>query len=141
MKELNKKMLKNFRDNIAVSRLEEEFIMKRALKKQIITLSMFGILIISGGFLTVNAATGGELTEKVKDTIKIVFVNSEGKEEQAKGTTYKNSEEHTIEKYQYDRDGVEGTVEIDKTILEQENLSLKGEQKEDEFKMTIKESK
>lgn len=137
MKELNKRMLKNFRDNIAVSRLEEEFIMKRALKKQIITLSMFGILIISGGFLTVNAATGGELAEKVKDTIKVVFVNSEGKEEQAKGTTYKDSEGHTIEKYQYQKDETETIVEIDKNNLEQENLSAKGEQKEDEFKLTI----
>lgn len=69
MKELNEKILKNFRDNIAISNLKEEFIMKRAMKKQVITLSIIGIVFLSGGFLTVNASTGGELINNIKEVL------------------------------------------------------------------------
>lgn len=70
MSKLNEKILKNFKDNIAISNLKEECIMKKHAKKQILLASMMFILLFSGGLITVNAATGGNIV----DTIKVVFV-------------------------------------------------------------------
>lgn len=69
MKDLNEKILKSFRDNIAISNLKEEVSMKKTIKKQVIALSMVGIVFLSGGFLTVNAATGGELINNIKKAL------------------------------------------------------------------------
>ena len=69
MKNLDEKILKNFKNSIAMSNFEEELSMKKVFKKQIITLSILSIIIFSGGFLTVNAATNGEMVEDIKATI------------------------------------------------------------------------
>ena len=69
MKNLDEKILKNFKNSIAMSHFEEELSMKKVFKKQIITLSILAVVIFSGGFLTVNAATNGEMVEDIKATI------------------------------------------------------------------------
>ena len=40
------------------------------------------------------------------------------------GTTYTDSNGHTIEKYEINKDGAETKLEIDKTILDSENLNF-----------------
>ncbi len=69
MKDLEEKILRNFKDSIAMSNLEEEFSMKKVFKKQIITLSILVVVLFSGGLLTVNAATDGKVVEDIKETI------------------------------------------------------------------------
>lgn len=137
MKELNEKILKNFRDNIAISNLKEEFIMKKAIKKQIITLSMIGIVFLSGGFLTVNAATNGELVNKVQDTIKVMFVKDDAKEEQVKGTTYTDSNNHTVEKFEINDNGAEYTLEVDRTTVDESNIVVNETIKDNEASIVI----
>lgn len=69
MKDLEEKILKNFKTSVAISNLEEEVLMKKIFKKQIITLSILVVVLFSGGLLTVNAATDGKVVEDIKETI------------------------------------------------------------------------
>ena len=127
MDELNQKILRNFRENIAISNLEEELKVKKGMKKQVLMLSIMGFVCLFGGFLTVDAATGGEITEKVKDTIKVVLIREDGKEEVLKGISKTSENGHTIETYYVEgEEGAEYRLDVDKTELEEENLGIDG---------------
>ena len=84
MSELSERVLKKFKDNVTISNLKEECIMKRKTKKQVLLGTMLCTLMLSGSFITVNAATSGQLVEDIKDTIKVVFVK-DGNEEEIDG--------------------------------------------------------
>ena len=72
--ELNEKVIKNVRNRIAVSNLESEEKMKISKRKQILSIAAICMILLTGSFVTVNAATDGKLVENVKDTIKTVKV-------------------------------------------------------------------
>lgn len=88
--ELSNRISKNVREKIAVSNLEKEFNMKIKMKKQIITFSLLGVLLLSSSFFTVNAATNGELVNNVKETMKVWFEKEDGTKEKVKETTGKD---------------------------------------------------
>ena len=94
-KELNSRILKNVRNKIVISNLEREENMKLNIRKQIITLGIVLLLVLSGGFITTNAATNGKLVEGIKDNIKVRFIK-EGKEELLNGKMKINSDENSI---------------------------------------------
>ena len=71
--ELNNKILKNVRNKIVVSNLEKEYAMKISKRKQIISLCATTIILLSGSFLTVNAATEGKLVEDIKERYKEII--------------------------------------------------------------------
>ena len=71
--ELNNKILKNVRNKIVVSNLEKEYAMKISKRKQIISLCATTIILLSGSFLTVNAATEGKLVEDIKEKYKEII--------------------------------------------------------------------
>ena len=73
--ELNNKILKNVRNKIVVSNLEKEYAMKISKRKQIISLCATTIILLSGSFLTVNAATEGKLVEDIKEKYKKIITN------------------------------------------------------------------
>lgn len=77
MRNLDEKILKNFKESIAMSNFEEEFFMKKVLKKQIATISVLAVVLFSGGFLTVNAATDGKIVEDIKTTIYNMLKDNE----------------------------------------------------------------
>lgn len=97
--EVNKKIIENVKNRVVISNLESEENMKINKRKQVLSLVAVMVIMLTGSFITVNAATNGELAEKVKDTIQVIFVDKDGKQEQVKGTTYTDSNNHTIEKY------------------------------------------
>lgn len=70
-REMNQKILKNVRAKIVVSNLESEENMKLSKRKQAISICTAILLVLSGGFLTVNATTDGKLVEDIKDKIVI----------------------------------------------------------------------
>ena len=74
--ELNNKILKNVRNKIVVSNLEKEEAMKISKRKQAISLCATVIILLSGSFLTVNAATDGKIAEGIKEelTIRLRFL-------------------------------------------------------------------
>ena len=71
--ELNNKILKNVRNRIVVSNLEKEETMKIENRKKVISLCATVILLLSGSFLTVNAATDGKLAEDIKEKYKEII--------------------------------------------------------------------
>lgn len=133
--ELNKKVMEKVRNKIVISNLESEENMKLSKRKQVLSLVAVIVIMLTGSFVTVNAATNGELAEKVKDTIKNVFVEINGKE--VKGVTTKDSNGHTIETYEFKDNGAEHKIEVDRTNLDGTNMAVKGEAKDGEVKMTI----
>lgn len=135
--ELNKRIIENVRNRVVISNLESEENMKLNKRKQILSLTAIVTIMITGSFFTVNAATNGELADKVKDTVKVIFVKDDGKEEPVEGTTYTNSDNHTIEKFEMNENGIEHTLEIDKTILDEENLVIKDTIKDNEISLVI----
>lgn len=144
MDNLNQKILRNFQENIAISNLEEEWKVKKRMKKQAILLSVMGFVCLFGGFLTVDAATGGEMTEKVKDTIRVVLIREDGKEEVLKGNSQTKENGQKVEVYHLQQDdGSEFQLEVDKTLVDQENLGIQGSYnaKENTATVIIEENK
>ena len=134
---LNKKIIEQVKNRIVISNLESEENMKINKKKQILSIAAVAVIMLTGGFFTVNAATNGELAENIKDTIKVVFVNDDGTENEVEGTTYKDSNNHTIETYETNDNGKTHTLEVDKTNLDDENMTINGTIKDDEASITI----
>lgn len=123
-KNLKEKIIKNVRNRVVVSNLESEESMKLSKKKQILSLTAVMLVMLTGSFITVNAATDGEVVNKVKDTIKVILVKEDGKKEQVKGTSYIDSNNHAIEKYEINEKGMEHILEVDKTNLNENNLVI-----------------
>lgn len=71
--ELNNKIIGNVRNKIVISNLEKEKNMKISKRKQIVSIFSAVVLLVSGSFVTVNAATDGKLAENVKNFITITI--------------------------------------------------------------------
>lgn len=139
--ELNKRIIEKVRNKIVISNLESEENMKLNKRKQVLSLLGVMTIMLVGSFITVNAATNGELVDKAKDTIKVVFIKEDGKEEEIKGNTYKDSNNHTMEKFEYENNGATYTLEVDKDNLDGSNISIEENIKDDEANITIKNNK
>lgn len=79
--ELNKKIFENVRNRIVVSNLESEENMKLNKRKQVLSVAAVMVIMLTGSFFTVNAATDGELSNKIKETIRVVLVKEDRSEE------------------------------------------------------------
>jgi len=65
--ELKKYILKNVKSKIVISNLESEESMKINMKKQVFAVLAVIMLVLVGGFFSVNAATDGKLIENIKE--------------------------------------------------------------------------
>ncbi len=144
-RDLNSAVLKRVRNKIVVSNLESEEKMKINKKKQILSLAAVIILFLSGGFITVNAATDGQLVNNIKDKIiKVVFVDDNGTEKELEGKISTDSKGTVWEIYEYNNQGSMFESMINKTYLENENMSIVEKIKsnlkdgEESIEMTIK---
>lgn len=136
-RELSNKILKNVRNKIVVSNLEREENMRISKRKQAISVFTAMIIVLSGGFLTVNAATDGKLVEDIKQKYEEMIVVKIDKDNY-KVTSEKseNGEEYITYTVQVD-DYEEYQYEINKNVLE-EKLQTVIEQGEDgNMKMTF----
>lgn len=134
---LNNKIIENVRNRVVVSNLESEESMKISKRKQVLSVVAVMVVMLTGSFITVNAATDGELAQKVKDTIQVIFTDKDGKQEEIKGTTYTDSNNHTIEKYETDKNGTQHTLEIDKDNVDNSKITIKGEMDDEVTSITI----
>ncbi len=139
--ELDKRIIENVRNRVVISNLESEEKMKFSKRKKILSLAVVMIVMLTGSFVTVNATTNGELAEKVKDTIQVIFTDKDGKQEEVKGNTYTDANNHIIEKYQIEKNGAEYTLEVDKNNLDGSNLILKENINDGEASITIENKK
>lgn len=71
--DLNNKIMRNVRTKIVVSNLEKEETMEKTRRKHIISLCATTIILLSGSFLSVNAATDGKLVEDIKEKYKEII--------------------------------------------------------------------
>ena len=140
-KEWNDRILKNVRSKIVVSNLEKEEKMKLNQRKHAISLCAIVVVLLSGSFLTVNAATDGKLAEKLQEYTGILTFNDVDNT-----YTIKNIEEGVDPTegniITYTLVSEEDSAQIDGVIyadnLEEENLEFKQEIiEDDELKMTI----
>lgn len=134
-KDLNSAVLKRVRNKIVVSSLESEEKMKINKKKQILSLAAVITLFLSGGFITVNAATDGQLANNIKDKIiKVVFVDNNGLEKELEGKISTDSTGNVWETYEYNNQGSVFQSIINKTYLEKQNMSI-----EEKIKSSVKD--
>ena len=75
------------------------------------------IIMLGGSAITVNAATGGKLAEKVTETIRVIFKDKDGKEIEIDGAVKSESNNGTVEKYEYEDDGVKYDIEVNTDTL------------------------
>lgn len=135
--ELSKKIIENVRNRVVISNLESEENMKLNKRKQVLSLITVMLVLLTGSFITVNATSNGEVVDQIKDKIKVIFVKDDGKEEQLKGSVYTDSNNHKIEKFEVENNGMEFTTELDKTILDDANLTVHETIKNDEAYLVI----
>ena len=62
--------------------------------------------------------------DSVTNTIKVIFVKNDGTENEVKGTTYSDSNNHTIEKYELEENNTKHIVEVDKNNLDKDNIII-----------------
>ncbi len=125
--ELNKKIVEDVKRRIVVSNLESEENMKMSKRKQIISIAAVVLVMITGSFFTVNAATDGELVKKIKDRINITIVNEDGTEETLEDANiYVTDNNEYVVEYSVDEDTatqsqIEESFEIDTDTLEEKD--------------------
>ena len=115
---LNKRIIENVRNRVVISNIESEVNMKLSKRKQILSVVAACMIMIGGSFITVNAATDGQLVEKVTETIQVVFRDKNGNKTEIDGAAYVEKNNETVEQYQYENDGVEYNIEVNKDNLD-----------------------
>ena len=73
--------------NIAMSNMKEELEMKKVSTKKGLIISLLTVIVLSGSFVTVNAATNGSLTNAVAQTIS-GWTRTETKTDEGNFVTY-----------------------------------------------------
>ena len=114
---LNKRIIENVRNRVVISNIESEVNMKLSKRKQILSVVTVCMIMLGGSFITVNAATDGQLVEKVTETIQVVFRDKNGNETEIDGAAYVNHNNENVEQYQYEKDGIEYNIEVNKDTL------------------------
>ncbi len=126
-RKIEEKILKNVRAKIVVSNLEREESMKLNKRKQVISVCTAILLVLSGGFLTVNATTDGKLVEDIKD---IIVVNLNKDNCKVTKNYDENGEEHVTYTVKM-TDGVQMKVDVNKNALKEENIQADIEEGEE----------
>lgn len=132
-RELSNKILKNVRNKIVVSNLEREENMKISKRKQAISVFTAIIIVLSGGLLTVNAATDGKLVEDIKQKCEeMIVVKLDNDNYKITSEKDENGEEYITYTVQVD-ENEEHQYEINKDVLEKQNMQTIIEEGEDGY--------
>ena len=123
--ELKKYILKNVKSKIVISNLESEESMKLAVI----------MLVLVGGFFSVNAATDGKLIENIKEVIKVTMIKDDGVVVQLDGKEYTDSNGDNWVHYENENT----QIDVNKKEIDVNNLSLETQITEYEVSTEIKE--
>lgn len=129
--ELNKKVLKNVRNKIVVSNLESEEKMKINAKKQILSICAITLIMASGGFFTVNAATNGKLVQDIKEFVTVTIIKQDGTTEKVEGKTRTDEQGNTWLEYEKKGEDWEFIMNVDRIELEKNDLGIDAKITED----------
>lgn len=107
--ELERKIMNNVRNKIVVSNLEKEADMRISKRRAIISVTALILIFMSGSFLTVNAATDGQLAKDVKDLINVTFNQADYKQIETEEYTTQDGSKRKVYRFQ----STDGTTEVD----------------------------
>ncbi len=133
--ELKKYILKNVKSKIVISNLESEESMKINMKKQVFAVLAVIMLVLVGGFFSVNAATDGKLIENIKEVIKVTMIKDDGVVVQLDGKEYTDSNGDNWVHYENENT----QIDVNKKEIDVNNLSLETQITEYEVSTEIKE--
>lgn len=133
--ELKKYILKNVKSKIVISNLESEESMKINMKKQIFSVLAVIMLVLVGGFFSVNAATDGKLIENIKGVIKVTMIKDDGVAVQLDGKEYTDSNGDNWVHYENENT----QIDVNKKEIDVNDLTLETQITQYEVSTEIKE--
>ena len=107
--DLERRIINNVRNKIVVSNLETEADMKISRRKTITSVIAILLVFMSGSFLTVNAATDGQLAKDVKNIINCTFDTAKYKQTEGKEGVDDKGNKY----YQYKLESLDGEEEVE----------------------------
>lgn len=133
--ELKKYILKNVKSKIVISNLESEESMKINMKKQVFAILAVIMLVLVGGFFSVNAATDGKLIENIKEVIKVTMIKDDGVVVQLDGKEYTDSNGDNWVHYENENT----PIDVNKKEINVNDLTLETQITQYEVSTEIKE--
>lgn len=133
--ELKKYILKNVKSKIVISNLESEESMKINMKKQVFAILAVIMLVLVGGFFSVNAATDGKLIENIKEVIKVTMIKDDGVVVQLDGKEYTDSNGDNWVHYENENT----QIDVNKKEINVNDLTLETQITQYEVSTEIKE--
>ena len=109
--------------------------MKINMKKQVFAVLAVIMLVLVGGFFSVNAATDGKLIENIKEVIKVTMIKDDGVVVQLDGKEYTDSNGDNWVHYENENT----QIDVNKKEIDVNNLSLETQITEYEVSTEIKE--
>lgn len=97
--------------------------MQRKTRKQVLFGTILCTLMLSGSFITVNAATNGQLVEDIKDTIKVVFVK-DGSEQEIDGKIHTDENGEYWITFEKSLNDAQMQVDLKPDKLDKENIKV-----------------
>lgn len=132
---LKKYILKNVKSKIVISNLESEESMKINMKKQVFAILAVIMLVLVGGFFSVNAATDGKLIENIKEVIKVTMIKDDGVVVQLDGKEYTDSNGDNWVHYENENT----QIDVNKKEIDVNDLTLETQITQYEVSTEIKE--
>lgn len=132
---LKKYILKNVKSKIVISNLESEESMKINMKKQVFAILAVIMLVLVGGFFSVNAATDGKLIENIKEVIKVTMIKDDGVVVQLDGKEYTDSNGDNWVHYENENT----QIDVNKKEINVNDLTLETQITQYEVSTEIKE--
>jgi len=135
--EFENKIIKKVRNKIVVSNLEMEENMKLNKRKEIISVCAVSLVLLFGGFFTVNAATDGKLVDEIKDVITITFDENKYNATLKDVTKDENGEDIVTYEVNSKDNDEHFEMQFNKSILEDENLKMETKIIQDEEENSV----
>ena len=125
-------------NKIAYTLYERRLNMKKKKLKKVM-FSMVTCLVLLGGVKTVDALTGGKISNAVKDTIRVFFIGEDSQQQEMIGEQYVDENGDIWIKF---KDQSENKVDVNDSELEKEELQSNTEidKSSDEINTDIKDN-
>ena len=123
---LNNKIINNVRDKIIISNIKGENEKMLSGKKKILAIASC-VVILAGGYVSVDAANNGEITNAIKEKISSFVVKADGQEKELQPS----KEENGYVFYEYEKDDKKIEIVVDEDELENLNSNIEIKSTED----------
>ena len=79
--EFNNNIIKNIKERIIASNIEEQYYIKKRKKKNVFKATTLSVFILASSFLTVNATTDGNLKQSILNVVNNNIFSSQEKQD------------------------------------------------------------